>query len=80
MDVANKVQFLPDIIDLKGKGDRVQHLVGLGVPSVEPHITVHIPVIGPVGVVNREYRRCHQSGRDHTVAAVLAIGVHIIGL
>ena len=79
-DVAQDVEFLADVVDFERQRHGVEHLVGLGVPRIDAQEAVHVPVVGAVGVVDRENRGSHQRRGDYAVAAVLGVGVHVIRL
>ena len=78
-DVAHKVDLFPLVGDLLCQGDRVEHLVGLGVPVFHAQVAVHIPVVAVVRVIYREDRRSHKGRGDYAVGAVLSVGGHVVG-
>ena len=78
--VAQNVDLLAHVVDFERQRHGVEHLVGLGVPAVDAQESVHVPVVGAVGVVDREDRGRHQRRGDHAVAAVLRVGGDIVGL
>ena len=78
--VAQDVDLLAHVVDFERQRHGVQHFVGLGVPAVDAQESVHVPVVGAVGVVDREDRGRHQRRGDHAVAAVLRVGGDIVGL
>ena len=78
--IAQDVDLLAHVVDFERQRHGVEHLVGLGVPAVDAQESVHVPVVGAVGVVDREDRGRHQRRGDHAVAVVLRVGGDVVGL
>ena len=78
--VAQNVDLLAHVVDFERQRHGVEHLVGLGVPAVDAQESVHVPVVGAIGVVDREDRRRHQCRGDYTIVAVLRVRGDVVGL